>query len=102
MNSAATVREQPSSRPPMMVEPEREVPGTMESTWKMPMPMAVPQPSSPMLCTRASTSASAALLGAMGWELGLKCCGRALNDLSIAMRSALCSREVSMTMNAMP
>jgi len=37
VNSAATVREQPRMRPPMIVEPEREVPGTMESTWKTPI-----------------------------------------------------------------
>ena len=44
VNSAATARVQPRMRPPMMVEPEREVPGTSESTWNRPMPSAVPQP----------------------------------------------------------
>ena len=42
----------------MIVEPEREVPGTMESTWNRPMPMAVFQSSSSRDCTRASASAS--------------------------------------------
>ena len=41
VNSAATARVQPSSRPPMIVDPERDVPGTSERTWKQPMPIAV-------------------------------------------------------------
>lgn len=41
VNSAATARVQPSKRPPMIVEPERDVPGTSDSTWKQPMPSAV-------------------------------------------------------------
>ena len=40
-NSVATVREVPTSIPPMMVEPEREVPGMRESTWKQPILKAV-------------------------------------------------------------
>ena len=40
-NSVATVREVPTSIPPMMVEPEREVPGMSESTWKQPILKAV-------------------------------------------------------------
>ena len=37
VNSAAAVREQPHSMPPMMVEPERDVPGMMASIWKQPI-----------------------------------------------------------------
>ena len=32
VNSAATEREHPSTKPPMMVAPERDVPGMMDST----------------------------------------------------------------------
>ena len=41
VNLAATERVVPSNKPPMMVDPEREVPGMSESTWKQPMPKAV-------------------------------------------------------------
>lgn len=41
MNSAATVRDVPARIPPMIVDPEREVPGITESTWKHPMINAV-------------------------------------------------------------
>ena len=41
VNSAATVREVPARIPPIMVEPERDVPGTTESTWNRPMMSAV-------------------------------------------------------------
>ena len=41
VNSAATVREVPARIPPIMVEPERDVPGTTESTWNRPMMNAV-------------------------------------------------------------
>ena len=40
-NSVAARRERPSAYPPMIVAPEREVPGTSESTWASPMPSAV-------------------------------------------------------------
>ena len=41
VNSAATVRDVPSSIAPRMVAPERDVPGTRLSTWNRPMPSAV-------------------------------------------------------------
>ena len=41
VNSAAAVLLQPHSMPPMMVAPEREVPGMMASTWKQPIFRAV-------------------------------------------------------------
>ncbi len=37
VNSAATVRDVPARIPPIMVDPERDVPGITESTWKQPM-----------------------------------------------------------------
>ena len=40
-NSAAAVRETPSKDAPRIVEPEREVPGIKESTWKQPTLNAV-------------------------------------------------------------
>ncbi len=50
VNSAATVRDVPSTRiPPIMVEPERDVPGITESTWKKPMINAVLKESSSSL-----------------------------------------------------
>ena len=41
VNSAAATRDTPMSRAPMMVDPDREVPGMMESTWNRPMRKAV-------------------------------------------------------------
>ena len=40
-NSAATPREQPRIIAPKIVEPERDVPGIIESTWKSPIISAV-------------------------------------------------------------
>ena len=59
VNSAATGRAQPRARPPMIVEPEREVPGTSESTWKRPMPIAVFHERSSRVCVVARASAPA-------------------------------------------
>ena len=39
--SAATVLEAPSSAAPIIVEPERDVPGTSANTWKNPIKSAV-------------------------------------------------------------
>ncbi|MNW14599.1 hypothetical protein D3C71_2128650 [compost metagenome] len=39
--------------PPMMVEPEREVPGIIASTWAQPTFSASRQPMSSTWCTRA-------------------------------------------------
>lgn len=41
VNSAAAVREQPHNIPPIMVAPERLVPGTIASTWKKPILIAI-------------------------------------------------------------
>ena len=41
VNSAATVLEVPTKIPPIIVEPEREVPGITESTWNIPINNAV-------------------------------------------------------------
>src|SRR5699024_9766727 len=41
VNSAATVLDVPTRIPPMMVDPEREVPGITDSTWKTPIRNAV-------------------------------------------------------------
>ena len=41
VNSAAATRDTPMVSAPIIVEPEREVPGMMESTWKSPMINAV-------------------------------------------------------------
>ena len=40
-NSAAASRESPRMIAPKIVAPERDVPGTIESTWKRPMRSAV-------------------------------------------------------------
>lgn len=40
-NSVATKREQESSIAPKMVEPEREVPGMIAKSWRIPMQTAV-------------------------------------------------------------
>src|ERR1700675_4801724 len=39
-NSVAAGRDRPRSRPPMMVAPEREVPGIMDNTWATPIQIA--------------------------------------------------------------
>ena len=98
VNSATAVREQPRMRPPMMVEPEREVPGTMESTWKRPMPSAVFQSMSSTVWMRASASASSVLEGRSGSAPAAKCLPREGSGRAAARRS----RTVSITMNAMP
>ena len=41
VNSAAATLDTPKSNAPMMVAPEREVPGMIESTWNIPMKKAV-------------------------------------------------------------
>ncbi len=63
VNSAAAVREQPHSMPPMMVEPERDVPGIMASTWKQPILSAVFQSisSTLVILNRRSSACSSKL-----------------------------------------
>ena len=62
LNSLAATREQPQSRPPMIVEPEREVPGTMARHWKQPILKAVSRSSSSTSCTRRRVCAPCLLL----------------------------------------
>ncbi|MNH40399.1 hypothetical protein D3C79_1017180 [compost metagenome] len=45
-NSVAALRDRPNSRPPMMVEPEREVPGIIARHWMKPIFRAWVQPMS--------------------------------------------------------
>ena len=85
----------------MMVDPEREVPGTIESTWNRPMPSAVFQSRSSMRWTRASLSASTARL-VSGRTAPEKWRPRLASAISAATSAALRSRMLSMTMNAMP
>ena len=91
----ATERDVPRSRPPMMVEPEREVPGTSESTWKQPMPSAV-------FHDRSSTSVmrpkSASACGAAGVA---KCAPSEVVARSAASERFL-ARQFSMRMKATP
>ena len=105
VNSATAVREQPSSRPPMIVEPEREVPGTMESTWKAPMPMAVFQSSSSRVLTRAPASASSERVGGSAGEAMAKCLPpfwEARGASTATTLSTRRSRTVSIAMKATP
>ena len=60
VNSAAAVLLQPHSMPPMMVAPEREVPGTMASTWKQPIFSAVFQSMSSTSAIRKMSRSAAA------------------------------------------
>ena len=50
LNSAAAVRERPSNIAPSMVEPEREVPGIIERTWKRPIKNAVEYGKEEIVC----------------------------------------------------
>ncbi len=93
----------------MMVEPEREVPGTMESTWKRPMPRAVLQSRSSMSWTRASASATCETVSSCwGWgAAAAKWRGRYDAEVCPAVAEAMSllarrSRRVSITMKAMP
>ena len=96
VNLDATARVQPRSRPPMMVEPEREVPGISESTWNRPIPRAVFQlsSSSEVMLPKSSSRPSAAEVA--------KCApaGRAPGSGTPLSRKR--ARRVSITMNATP
>ena len=63
VNSAAAVLLQPHNMPPMMVAPEREVPGMMASTWKQPIFRAVFQsmPSTSVMRKMLRSAASSTL-----------------------------------------
>ena len=90
----------------MIVDPEREVPGTMESTWKQPMPMAVGQSMSSVSWMRASRSAGDALAWdpSPSGEGAARCLPRTDGDPSPMdeASSALRSRRVSMRMKRTP
>ena len=60
VNSVAAVREQPVSMPPMMVAPERDVPGTMARHWKKPIFSAVFQSMSSTFVALNSDASAAA------------------------------------------
>ena len=111
VNLDATERVQPKSRPPMMVEPERDVPGTSESTWKQPMPSAVFQLRSSSVAmepkSRLSSSSSAAAVAAGA----AKCApagrppdvtAREPNEPARAACSRLFARQFSITINSTP
>ena len=102
VNLDATSRVQPKSKPPMMVEPEREVPGTSESTWKHPMPSAVfhERSSSEAILPKSVSSAASASAAELA-----KCApaGRDPGSAPAAMSSTrLTARRRSITMNATP
>ena len=61
VNLLATARVQPKSKPPIMVEPERDVPGTSESTWNKPIPKAVFQDRSSSVAMEPKSSPSSSL-----------------------------------------
>ncbi len=92
---AATERVVPKSRPPMMVEPEREVPGTSDSTWKQPMPSAVFHERSSTLVMRPKSESS--------WPEALVEGAKCAPPLTATTSwERLRARQFSMTMNAMP
>ena len=41
VNSVAAARDTPKIIPPIIVDPDREVPGTKDNTWNIPIPRAV-------------------------------------------------------------
>ena len=110
VNLDATERVQPSSRPPMMVEPERDVPGISESTWKQPIPSAVFQlrSSSVVMEPKSKLSSSSAAAVAAG---AAKCApagrppattAREPNEPARAAWSRLFARQFSITINSTP
>ena len=110
VNLDATERVQPSSRPPMMVEPERDVPGISESTWKQPIPSAVFQlrSSSVVMEPKSRLSSSSEAAAAAG---AAKCApagrpptttAREPNEPARAAWSRLFARQFSITINSTP
>ncbi|MNT69304.1 hypothetical protein D3C72_2076120 [compost metagenome] len=55
-NSVAALRDRPNSKPPMMVEPEREVPGIIARHWAQPIFRASLQRMSSTWSTRITCS----------------------------------------------
>ena len=112
VNLDATERVQPNSRPPMMVEPERDVPGTSESTWKQPMPNAVFQLRSSSVVmepkSRSSSSPSsstAVAAGAAKWAPAGRppaTTAREPNEPAKSASSRLRARQFSITINSTP
>ena len=112
VNLDATERVQPKSKPPMMVEPERDVPGISESTWKQPIPSAVFQLRSSSVVmepkSRSSSSSSSSAVAAAG---AAKCApagrppdttAREPNEPATAISSRLLARQFSITINSTP
>ena len=103
VNSAATERVVPSSRPPMMVDPEREVPGMSESTWNTPIPSAIFQESSSMVVMAPKSPSGVDSTAA---ALRAKCApaGRlpGTTPAAATRASKRFALQRSMTMNAMP
>ena len=110
VNLDATERVQPSSRPPMIVEPERDVPGISESTWKQPIPSAVFQlrSSSVVMEPKSRLSSSSEAAAAAGVA---KCApagrppattAREPNEPARAAWSRLFARQFSITINSTP
>ena len=86
----------------MMVEPERDVPGTRESTWKQPMPNAVFHEMSSMRVMRPkSVSSSAGCATGAAPAKWRPCLGACIRTPS-ARSERLWARQFSMMMNAMP
>ena len=98
VNSAAAVREQPASMPPMMVAPERLVPGMMANTWKQPILSAVFQSissTSVILNSDASASSDTSPYDTRAWR------PRGASRAASASRSRRRLRRSS-TMNTTP
>ena len=113
VNLDATERVQPSNRPPMMVEPERDVPGTSDRTWKQPMPSAVFQlrSSSVAMEPKSRSSSSLSESSAAAAAGAAKCApagrppattAREPNEPARAAWSRLFARQFSITMNSTP
>ena len=112
VNLDATERVQPSSRPPIMVEPERDVPGISESTWKQPIPNAVFQlRSSSVAMDPKSKSSSSSLSSVISAAGAAKCApagrppattAREPNESARAAFSRLLARQFSITINNTP
>ena len=110
VNLDATERVQPSSRPPMMVEPERDVPGISESTWKQPIPSAVFQLRSSSVVMEPKSRLSSSSAAAVAVDVA-KCApagrppvttAREPNEPARAAWSRLFARQFSITINSTP
>ena len=108
VNSAAAVREQPVSMPPMIVAPERLVPGMIASTWKRPILSAVFQSmssTSVILNSCSSARASSCSRVACAWASTRACLPRGRGPESASPARASWKRRWlrrSSTMKMMP